>query len=87
MFNLLSRLLFLKLPLNERMFKFWFDFFEWAFRLLVAAEASLFYYAIFGKAALNEFAPSFIALLLPTYLAYVAVHFMNGCEDFFKGKD
>lgn len=87
MLTLLSKLLFLKLPLNERMFKFWFDFFKRAFRLLVAAESSLVYYVIFGKGSFNENALPMLMLLIPTYTAYCAIHFMNDCEDFLKGKD
>ncbi|RPD83324.1 hypothetical protein EGK75_12810 [Neisseria weixii] len=87
MLTLLSKLLFLKLPLNERIFKFWFDFFEWAFRLLVAAESSFIYYAIFGKASFIENVPTIHVMLFLIYIFYAAIHFMDDCVDFLQGKD
>ncbi len=85
MFDLLSRLLFLKLPLNERMFKFWFDFFEWAFRLLVAAEGTYMSYILFGGTGFSKNAVPMFLLLLLAYLTYIMIHFMNDCESFLKG--
>ena len=87
MLTLLSKLLFLKLPLNERMSNFGLTSSSGHSGFLVAAESSLVYYVIFGKGSFNENALPMLMLLIPTYTAYCAIHFMNDCEDFLKGKD
>ena len=88
MLKLLKSIFFLKLPLSDRMFNFWFGLFEWAFRLSLAAEVSYILYMLFGPAAFHwSELLKFLVLLIPTYLFYAVIHFLDWSEGFFKGKE